>query len=434
MNRPRFSLHDIAAALKKRREPLKTALIVVLFCGAVFLGGQTGLFSNFVRAIPLLDLVFTGEESTAEPETGAIAEAARPLCILATDEDGLHLGTKYNDELRDTIYDRATVLIGALLGSGQEPEPVGETVWRRALASPGVYFEYASAAELSVLSAWFGVRTAWAAGSLPVARLCAVTGGDAPYALYFEDAALGVYYRVQSELTGLQVSPLAPEGVEPARFAYEIPEMRGQSAPYVVIFENRAYPRLQAGSPLDVYETKAAVLAALGVNIQLSGGYAESETATVYDEDAYMVRITGKNQLEYRLKIEGPETEQTVGPAEAVEIARKKVSALYRSVPGTARLYFDEVIQLSENEYEVRFQYYIGGGLVRLDGWGSAAAVRVRGRAITRLDMILRSYAPTEGQVSLLPEKQASAASEDGVMLCYVDSAAEILTPQWIER
>jgi len=173
----------------RRVEWAKTALIVLLVASALFLGWQTRLFNDMLRAMPIFGRATEFAVGLPEP---AVA-AARPLVIVITDEYGGRYGIRYDTARRNTVYNATSGILGEAIGSKSESVEISEAEWRKALSGPGVYFEYIRPVMLSVLDVWFGARMQYYFEDVSLRRIFVAFGEDTNR-LYFEDYYTGRFF------------------------------------------------------------------------------------------------------------------------------------------------------------------------------------------------------------------------------------------------
>lgn len=423
------------ARLKNNAEPLKTLLIILLLISAVFLGAETALFDDFFGSVGLFDGIGSSGDGQgmSGPSAAIAAEAARPLSIVVTSEDGAHYGTRYTPEVRDSIYERTSAVFTELFGAETEPSPVTEDAWRAALSTQSVYYEYAQPVELSILAEWFGARLMWSIGGNSVSRLCVVPD-ETSSTLFFEDADGGSFHSVTASTIGAHASlslSYEPNGV---CFAFENAAADGLVEPYMLLFPETAYAVITAVNPFESGTARSDILGVFGINPSLNSGYTGTDGATWYVDEAFMVSVADSGEIEYQLTNRNTTANTSATKAYAIEQARKLLSEVYSNVAGSAELSLHSVEEEAGGGYLVSFSYYIGGGLVHVGDDGLAASVTVRNGIVTKMQMSVREYSFTGGYVSLLPELQAAAVSGGGLTLCYYDYHTGEISPAWIKR
>ena len=158
-------------------ERIKNAVIVFLLiitvalsvCAVFILLPDIGIGKNLTTEVS------GSADSGYKISTGVSAEAARPFCIVVTDDSGEHYGVKYNSDDVDEAYNILSGSFGESIGSAKkEPQKISEEKWRYALMSPGAYFEYNDSVPLNVLAGWFGTETQKTWESFSVKRLCII--------------------------------------------------------------------------------------------------------------------------------------------------------------------------------------------------------------------------------------------------------------------
>jgi hypothetical protein len=110
--------------MKKFKEPLKTLLILLLICSAVFMAWKGNLFAAFfpVREPP-------ASPAPESPEQSYTA-AALPLAAAVTGPGGLSCGVKYDAEAMAELFEGFSAVLSEALGSAEAPEAIGRFTWQ----------------------------------------------------------------------------------------------------------------------------------------------------------------------------------------------------------------------------------------------------------------------------------------------------------------
>ena len=114
-------------------EAIKTALIALLAVSALLLAWRTGLFNDFFVTVPFFGNVaelMRGAYGAAEEGGAVLKEAARPICIVITDDGGGRFCAKYDTDTRNAVYDRTSSILSEALGSSSEHGEISEGEWR----------------------------------------------------------------------------------------------------------------------------------------------------------------------------------------------------------------------------------------------------------------------------------------------------------------
>ena len=141
---------------RKMVERVKTLLIVLLSCSAVYLTVRTQLPVAFSGLLPS-NTGESGSQTTQESRT----QAAQPLRMAVTIRGGaetLRYGVQYDQEAQDALFQQVYSLLVEALSSAGAPESVSQEAWRQALSpAPGVYFDWQDDLPLAVPNGWLSV-------------------------------------------------------------------------------------------------------------------------------------------------------------------------------------------------------------------------------------------------------------------------------------
>ncbi len=430
-------------------EAVKTAVIVFLFASALFLGGKSGIFNEFLGSVPafaragawitsvLRSEVDPGIIQTNDP---LLLEAARPVGIVLTFGADERYGVRYDSRKTDELYDQVASLLGESLGSAAPPVETDERQWKAALLYPGIFFEFDADIPLVVLTRWLGQEMR-SENIHSARRIYLADRENDTLELYYIDET-GLYYtcataaKLSGTLSSLDL--YAPNG---ARFAYEYgPELR-RLDPYTVLL-SRSSPKLliEPESLLYVSIPAETLLAAVAFNPRSKDYYNETEDTLVYVEDSGRLKITAQGLIEFSanadsrlLKVpyagSGPEA------GDLIEAARRLLDQIRTGSPGDETLMFTE-LRFGQNRMEVAFNYYVNGARVIVPG-GDAAVVTLEDGYVTAFRLLLRGYRLTDIEEPMIPEYQAAALAQEmllhgALVLVYPDAGGAYLAPQWI--
>jgi len=418
-------------------ERIKTVLIVLLTASALLLGWRTGLFNDFVTAIPFFGNVaelMRGTPGETEPEETTVKEAARPLCVLITNEAGERYAEKYNVGARNAVYEATSSIIGEALESLGTPSEVSEDEWREGLSGAGVYYEYLKPIKLSYITGWLGAHGTFVSDQTDdlMFRRIYVTFGDAEISrVYYQDIKSGLFYSAETASIfgkARELERYRPNGV---MFAYETDIPGAENAPYMLIIPGSEYNNVLATSTGSAMDTIDIALKVLGHS---------NETYTTLPDGSDAIRCVG-TQFNIRADMHGrvlyqrteglptAEEHSQLSESEMIERARLVTAETIGELCGDAEVFFETLDYDPENNCTVSFGYYITGGSIQLPEDRFAASVTFVSGTIARVEMYFKNFTYTEESTRLLPERQALAAAEGEFVLVYFDTDTEILLP-----
>lgn len=410
------------------KEPVKSLLILLLLCSALFLAWQTGLFSGL---LPQSEA--EGDGSTGSGEgTLSYTRAAWPCAAAITWDNGLRYGVKYDDAAMEQIYSQLSVPLGETLGSSEAPVRISEKSWTGALSRGSVFLDYESAQSLPVLALWLGTEAEALAGSN--ARRLLLAPGEAELTqLLFQDAA-GRFFRCATMATWSSVqtavSAFLPNGASFAR------ELEGLEAcePYSLILEQLPALTLLQSYPgaLDSCANRAAQVFSVPMNSGSS--YPEPDGTQVYLGEYGSLRRSPEGLLSYRYEEGAP-----VCKTEALQIeqSRQLLEQLHEAFRREEQLFYVGSWEQGDMT-TVYFDYRAGSLPVHLES-GHAAWCQFREGVLQEVGIYPRSYGRSAEHTDLLPEMQAAAAAGSiragsEARLVYPDLGGESLNPVWSVR
>ena len=420
------------SGMKRAVEISKSVLIAALAASALLLGMRTGLFNDFFRTIPFFGNVaelMIGGAGAAETGGAALKEAARPILIVITNEDGGHYAVKYDTDARNAVYDRTSSILSEALGSVSGLAEVAEDEWRAALSGPGIYFMYAAPVGLSVLDGWLGAQMPENQGGASLRQICVAFGGDRSR-IYFSGGG-GQFYGADTASSAGKAQELGIYSANGAMFAFET-DLASAAAPYMLITTERGHPDVYADSAGNQEELLGITLDALEYGDQSSAILPESDGAMLCVGTQFNIRLDAQGRLLYHSRESLPPAEerQTPGESEMIERARVIAAQTIGETCGAAEVFF-ESIEYNAGYCTVCFGYYIAGGRVYLRDDARAAGVTFFSGVVTDVELNFRNFTFTGEDTVLMPERQAFAAAGGEFILCYADSGAELMQPFW---
>ena len=421
---------------KRAIEWVKTALIVLLTVSALLLAWRTGLFSDYLASVTIFgsfaELV-RGTSGSTEPSGAAIKEAARPMTIVVTNEDGGRLGVRYDTDERDAVYEMTSSILGEALGSASTPVEINEEEWRLALSGAGVYFEYITPVRLSFLDGWLDAVLPEAVKDVALRRIF-IAFGDDRSKLYYQDHENGRFYGADTASAAGKAQGLEIFSTNGALFAYETGISGSTQAPYMLLMPGNEHPDVKSASVGSSEQLLELVLPVFGHRNESTTTY-QSDGALVCFGTQFNVRVYADGRVVYRrTDIDGLQSEEeaAISDGEIIEQARAIAADSIGRACGSANAAF-EAFESEGDTASVFFAYHIAGGRVCLSEETYAARVSFTSGMVTEAEMNFRNFAFTDEYTRLLPEKQALAAAGGEFILCYSDTGTDILRPDWVK-
>lgn len=412
-------------------EGIKTLLILLLSCSAVYLAGRT-LFPQ--ESGGLLSRLPQGSAApTPSSQSTRLSQALRPATFAVTWEEGRY-GLLHHQEDQEVYTQLTTLLAEALSGAGT-PSQTDRRSWERALAQPGFFFEYLGPIPLDALTRWLSQQDNATLSGIQAQRLCVTA-----QTLYVSDGSDSYYAcplasNLTVALTDL-TDGLSPNG---ARFANGLSGFRLLHPDSLILALTPQLPQLSATNPIplsdsaDPGETLSMLLQALSFHPQTNPLYAVTGGYAITD-GGETLRVSASGELTYRRSSEDtprfPVGEQPLDATLA--LAEDTVGA----VCGDARIYLKD-IQAQGQTTVITYGYAYRGAAIRLEQEGWCAQFTIEDGAITAFVLRPRLYTVQEDAYTLLlPQEQAAAALRPGqdqiLTPLYEDKAGvQLLVPFW---
>ena len=420
---------------KKAVEWAKTALILLLSASALVLAWRTELFSAYINSIPFFgsvaDLV-KGTTGTTEISSVELKEAARPLSIVITNEDGRRYGAKYDTDIRNAVYERTSSILCEALGSASAPEEISEEEWREALSGPGVFFEYFNPVRLSILDGWLGAHMPETAEDISL-RYVYIAFGEDKSRIYYQDIERGLFFGADTASAAGKVQELDIYSENGAMFAFETVVSDENNAPYMLIMPESDHPDINAAAAGSVEELLDIVITAMGHSEETNTTYPDSRGFFVCVGTQFNIRVDSTGRILYRRTDALPISieRQMPNPNEIIERARVIVAETISKTCGDAEVFFESMEYYPDGSCSVYFGYYVAGGRMFLRDDNHAARISFSPGMVPEIEVIFRNFTLTDEYTRLLPERQAFAAAGGEFLLCYSDAGLDILQPSW---
>ena len=423
-------------------ERVKTLLIIILLASSLALGWQTGLFSELSAYLPLFGGTSGFRDTTGLAEKGSTVkkEAARPLYIVISNENGERCAVKYNTEMRNNMYERTSSIFSEALGSVSQLSEVSEDEWCAALSGQGIFYEYPTPVRLSILNGWLGAHKADDDYGNRMTKRIFVAFGEDRSRVYFQDAETNLFFGADTASTSGKAQELGVFAANDAMFAYEISELLAVNAPFSIITNDSTHPVVLASQAGNTDEI-------LGLTLE-AAGHGNENNAIIYDTDKlvcigtqFRITVDRLGQAIYR-RTEGWEagiepgvysfSNSEYNESELIELGRIFISETIAAKCGGAEVFYESSEMSEDGAYTVFFGYYIAGGRVHLFEDGHAAKITFIKGNIIEAELRFRAFTATEETIRLIPERQTLAAAGGEYLLNYSDSGFELLTPEWI--
>ena len=424
---------------KRLIERVKSLLIVLLSCSAVFL---------VVRAQEEIvpadgpEAVYHGEGDGLNSAEGSGA-AARPMRMAAAIQRGsevVRYGVQYDQEGTDALYQQSYSLLVEALSSASQPREIGEEVWLQALsAAPGLYFDWQGEIPMAVLTGWLSVDNPALTGTTVRRLVLTAEGGQVRLYGWDDSSGRGCVSScdvISSNRLVEMVGALQENG---AIFAFESEDYSGLS-PHTMVLLQPPVPALYNGlNPLTGEESRRALQAQLGFPESSVSYNAAGEQVIRSRNDTLHIAEDGR--VTYEAAEEGSDRYfvEGAGVYEAVEGCRRLAQQTLGQLWGEASLYLMSARETGEGGWQVEFGFRLDGVPVLLGEEGWAAWFLVEQGQITKFQLHFRSYADSGTTGVVLPEHQAMAAMEAGghvgeeLLLAYRDRGnEELVSASWM--
>jgi len=399
----------------------KNCVIVLLFISAVFLlfkavvNGQESVFES-------LSNLFSGNSGASTsnlPDSEISGNAAFPVFLLTTTEDGSHYAVKYDSQSKDKLISQFTTYLGEALGSSGNLKEISVEQWQQALSGSGVFFDYLYPQPLSAIASWLGYDITGEVSSKTARRLF-LGNDDGNMTLYFISEGDGKIFSCETARDFSSLSPkIADCPIGTANFAFELGVEYANLDPYFIFsHESGTLSAVTVSNPVrDNSFDSSNLLPFFGMNQQTVSEYTETDGSQVYVDGEKTLRVEASGAVIF--SVTGNNGLYLSSNSGALSII-DSISSCYEIVKnsigltsGDASLGLVGVTSAaSPSSCSVNFGYYVDGLPVTLPRGGFAASFDISGGAIIRAELSYRKYVSSGGTLMALPEKQASVIAE----------------------
>lgn len=420
---------------KKLVERIKTLLIVLLSCSAVYLTVRTQM------PVALSGLLPTGTRDNASQTTQESRTlAAQPLRMAVTlrgGEECLRYGAQYDQTAQDALFQQMYSLLAEALSSAGTPENVSQEQWRQALSTaPGVYFDWQEALPFPVLTGWFSVDNQQLTGQV---RRLVLTAQDGQAVIYY-CAQDGAYRRAVCSMVDVTRLSEAVVGIKDngARFAFEKEEFSSLD-PYTLLLGENITPKVyQASNPLEQESTQEELRQQLDFSADSSVSYVTSDEQVIRNGNDTL-RLAADGTVTFTAADDGGGRYVVAGSGVywAVERCRQLAMETLGTMCGQARIYLMSVTATGTESWQIDFGYLLNGVPVRLENGGYAARFQVEGGRVSSFTLHARNYTDSGTDSVVLPQLQAMAAMEakghqgEELLLVYLDGGSQQVSASW---
>ena len=323
---------------KRRIERLKSALIVLLSCSAVFLLVRTqAAIVSSEDSGTAYQAEAEGSSSTESP--GATARPLRMAAAIQRGSEVVRYGVQYDQESTDSLYQQSYSLLVEALSSASQPRAVGETEFQQALSTaPGLYFDWQGEIPVAVLNGWLSVDNQTLTGTV---RRMVLTAVEGQVLLYYWDESADQGWVCTSDVISSSrlneaVGALQENGTV---FAFETEEL-DTLAPYTMVQTQTPVPVVySASNPIAGEDRRQALQEQLGfpensISYPAAGEYvirSRNDTLHIAEDGRVTYEAAAEGSDRYRLS--------GTGVYEAVEGCRRLAQQTLGQNSGEATLY-----------------------------------------------------------------------------------------------
>lgn len=399
----------------------KNLAIAVLLLSAVFLLFKAVVISPKSALVNIGGLFDGNKDSGSDnPLNNESSEnAASPVFLLITTEEGSHYAVKYDIQVKNKIISQFSGYLGEALGSSSSLHKISVEQWQDALSGTGVFFDYLYPQPLSAIASWLGTRVTNEAVDKTARRL--FLGNDnGNLILYFISESDGNIYSCE---TARSFSSLAPKIAEyplgTANFAFELEPRYANVDPYFIFSrESKTLQAITVSNPVrDSSFDSSAMLSYFGMNSHVVSEHTEADGSEVFVDGDKTLRIEASGKASFSttgnngILLSGNSAALSISDYVSACCKIAKNSIGLNSGDGTIGL-----VNIDDASFPasctISFGYFADGMPFTLPEGKYAASFEISDGAIVKAELYFRKYVFSGGSSIALPEKQATAIVE----------------------
>lgn len=419
----------------------KNYVIVLLFISSVFLLFKAVICTpgSVNESLSKLFGDSPSESNVNSPDNVSSGNAASPVFILTTTENGPHYAVKYGSQSKEKMISQFSSYLGEALGTAGTLKEVSAKQWQEALKGTGVFFDYLYPQPLSAIASWLGYETKGEIDSKTARRLF-LGNNDGKLVLYFISAGEGKIFSCSTERSFSSLSPKIAEcPIGTAKFAFELGNEFSKLDPYFIFSHESGTMRAITVSPPQGESFDALSLVGFfGMNRHAVLDYKKTNGSEVYVDGEKILSIDKKSN-EIIFSVTGNNGIYINSDSGTLSIT-DCISSCYQIVKNSIALTSgDGVLGLvsvtgSPSSCSINFGYFVDGIPIILPNGGYAASFQISEGTIVKATLNCRKYTFSGGTILALPEKQATAiaASKGGETILTYEDKTDSVGCSWI--
>lgn len=416
----------------------KNCVIVLLFISSVFLLFKAVICTpgSFNESLSKLFGGSPSERNVNSPDIVSSGNAAFPVFILTTTENGPHYAVKYDSQSKQKMISQFSSYLGEALGTAGTLKEVSDKQWQEALKGTGVFFDYLYPQPLSAIASWLGYEAKGEIDSKTARRLF-LGNNYGKLVLYFISAGEGKIFSCSTERSFSSISPKIAEcPIGTAKFAFELGDEFSKLDPYFIFSHESGNLRaLTVSPPLRENFDGLSLLGYFGMNTHVARDYkdevyVDGEKTLRIEKMSGVIKFSVTDNNGIYLNSSSGTLSITDCVSACYEIAKNSVG----STSGDAVLGLVSVTGSPVSACSINFGYFVDGIPVILPDAGYAASFQISGGSIVKATLNCRKYTFSGGIVMALPEKQATAiaASKGGEIILTYEDKTDSVGCSWI--
>lgn len=428
----------------KTKERIKTLLLSVLLVGAVFLTYSIWFYDSPTADGFLANLWDNNDyeynnETLAELMLEENAAEIVPFAITYRNEKG-RFGAAYHGESVNRLYQKTVAILREALSTVSSAGACTQAEWLDAIRKNGILYDFEGVVPLAALAMQTSAENA---DRLTAFGRYFLFAADF---LYIKDPNTGECVKLQHGLNTAELRRVM-DGMSAAKCSLALEAGNKNIAAETLLFDDAISAFAVNGyNPVSFFseEQMLSLLKVFGMNYNTCGKYTEQDGTQVFIEDLNVLKIAPDGYITYTNEHGDDEqggiiiasTGDVPTQTEVLQTASGMIARLSYLAGGNGATYMQNVSrQMESASWGLRFGWSFGGIPIDRQKTGYSAEIAVTGKRITSVGFYMRSYESAGSVISVVPQKLAAAAVEEGAQgaleLRYTDGGGSGLVPQW---
>ncbi len=358
------------------------------------------------------------------------APAVYPTSIAMTDANGTLTGVVYSESTIGSCYEEVSPLLADALQQVDQFIPTSESTLCSALREDTVMMQYSTAVPMQLIRGWLSVQNA---ADLPdTAEMLLLTRSGELFVR--SDSQTGALYMAQVSVDDTNWAEICQNAMGTAvQYAglYPTDAYNGLYAESLIADTRAQYDILQVEIP-DFSDPEDAsnlqtLLEAFGYSAYAQYDMGEDGETQIFVENYSTLEISPTGKIQFQATaMTGGLSSYSKSDADSidplivqVDFSQELLTSVLRAIGSTAGTMLQAVQTAADDTCVLQFSQVVNGIPLQTTDNQRFAQFKFQNGVLIAAELWLRTYAPSGEKLYIMPEKQAAASIQDGVLHQY---------------